>query len=68
MEIHPFLGQFPRFLVDVLKDVRKLNSKFVLELEIRIRNGGQSYCEQKFSPDDFKSVATLSFRKMLAGK
>ena len=32
-----------------------------------MRNRGQSCCKEKISPDDFKSIATLSFHKMLTG-
>ena len=33
-ELHSFLGPFPRFLVDILKDVKKMNCEFALEFEI----------------------------------
>ena len=48
MEIHSFLGLFPRFPVDALEDPEKLDSKFALEHEVLMRKRGQSCCKQKF--------------------
>ncbi len=59
-----FPALFPAFPAHILEDVKN----FALEHEIWMRNIGQSFWKQQVSPDDFKSIAMLSFHKMLTGK
>ena len=63
MEIHLFFALSPRFPFDVLED-EKLDLKFVLKEEIRMKNKGESFCKQKISPDDLNSITTLYFTKL----
>ena len=61
LEIHSFLELFPRFPFDVLEDVKK--SEFQNLITANNLNGGERTViyKQNISPDDCKSIATLSF-------
>ena len=67
MENHSVLGLYPRFLVDVFEDVKKLNFKFSLEHQNGSNNKVNHY-KQKNSFDGFKSIAMLSFHKIYPEK
>ena len=67
MKIYLLLGLFPRTAVDALEDVKETEFQTCFAARI-LRDEQRSFCKQKLSADDFKSVATLSFHKIVSQK
>ena len=68
MEIHPFLGLFGRLPVDILESVKNAERQIYFGGRNLNEEHRSIICKRKFSSDDFKTIASLSFHKMLTGK
>ena len=68
IEIHSFLGLFRRFPVDGLEDEKKTEFQICFVARNLNEEHRSIILQTKISPDDFKSIATLSLHKMFGWK